>query len=165
MTWYQFWLFLHILVAILAFGPTFAYPIIAAVGQKNPGAMGFALKAIDTIERRMATPLAVVMPILGTILIYVGRWDLWGSEWLVISIALYTVAFFFALFFEGRWTRRLIELTAGAPGGAAAGSGPPPEAASLIAKARAGGIFLSLLVVAVLLLMVWKPGAAVTGVH
>jgi hypothetical protein len=33
--WFHLWLILHILAVIAAFGPTFAFGLIAALGQKN----------------------------------------------------------------------------------------------------------------------------------
>jgi hypothetical protein len=167
MSWYQFVLFLHILVAIMAFGPTFIFGIIAATGAKEPAHSNFAVRLSHILATRWVTPLAVVMPGLGALLIFLGKWDLWESEWLLISIAIYIQAFFFALLFMDRWEARLIELTAepaaGGPGAVSGGQGPPPEVASLVKRLRIGGALLGLDVLAMLLLMVWKPGGAFVG--
>lgn len=166
MSWYQFVLFLHILVAIIGFGPAFSYAIIASLGQKEFAHNNFALRVITEIEKRIGTPLSIVMPGLGALLIYLGKWDLWKSEWLIIAIVIYTVLFFVAVFVVDRAGHRLVELTregTGPPGGGgpaavSGGEGPPPEVARLLKVVQIGGAFLGLAVVAILLLMVWKPG-------
>lgn len=177
MSWGQFWLFLHILIAILAFGPpVIAFPILGAMGGKEPAHINFALRVSELIEKRVTIPLAVAMPIVGTILVYVRNWDLWRSEWLIVSIVLYTLTFAFAVFVQNRWVEKLIHMTgmmpapAGPPAEPGPGvapvaggeSGPPPELMRLVMRVRAGGMGITLAIVAITLLMVWKPGGAIT---
>lgn len=168
MTWLQFVLFLHIVVAILAFGPTFIFGIIAATGAKEPAHSNFALRLSHIISTRWVTPLAVVMPGLGALLIFLGKWDLFESEWLLIAIGLYTFLFFFAVLVMNRWEMKLIELTrdapsASGPGAVSGGQGPPPEVAALGRRVQIGGTLLGLVLLTIVLLMVWKPGAAHIG--
>lgn len=170
----QFVLFLHILVAIVGLGPTFAYGLIAATGRKDPAHMAFALRVTETIEKRLVIPLAVLLPLLGTWLIFLRDWDLWRSEWLVISIAIYIVAFGVAVLVLTPATGKLIRVLEGkpapaaagpAPGAAATASGPqglPPEVARLAQVLQLGGIFEALAIASIVILMVWKPGAAFT---
>lgn len=167
MTWYQFLLFLHIAVAVIAFGATFAFPFLGNMGGKEPQHVNFALRVTLAIEEKLTTPLAVVMPFLGLLLIRAGHHDLWRSEWLLIAIPLYTAAFFFALFVQSPKVKKLVEMTGGAhapAGGPApvsgAQQGPPPEMLRLIQQTKMGGMFLSLAVLGLVLLMVWKPGAS-----
>src|SRR5207245_809687 len=69
-SWFTFWLILHILAAIVAFGPTVRFPIIAARARKDPqhGAFGAAL--IEFIQKRVTLPVALVIPVTGVGLIY-----------------------------------------------------------------------------------------------
>ena len=160
-SWFTFWLILHILAAIVAFGPTVTFPIIAARARKDPqhGAFGAAL--IEFIQKRVTLPVALVIPVTGVGLIYSapGQINLWKSEWLVISIVLFAFAYVFSLFVQMPSAGRLLRLLRSMPPGPPPeGAGPPPEVAGLGKKLQMGGQLLSLLVVAILVLMIWKPG-------
>lgn len=164
MSLWQFVLFLHVIVAIIAFGPTFAFGIMASFGSREPLHTGFALRLAEFIEKRLVIPLAVVMPFLGLWLIYLRDWDLWKSEWLIIAIVLYTIAFFVAVFVLDRSLARLIRLTQAAPPPTdPASTAPmPPEIAREVRIQQIGGMFEALAIAAIVLLMVWKPGGALT---
>src|SRR5947208_13856296 len=97
MSWFTFFLLLHVLVAITAFGPSFAFPFIQGFIRRDPRNALVVSQILHGIEGRIVIPAAVVMPFLGLALIYLAHIELWASEWLVISIALYVVAFFFSL--------------------------------------------------------------------
>jgi hypothetical protein len=161
-TWRVFWLILHILAAIIAFGPSFTYGLIAAKGQKQPKHAAFATEIIHTIETRVATPLAIVVPILGVFLIFAGNHDLFASEWLLIAIPLYVFAFLLSVFFMTPRVGRMLELLRSAPEPGPDGQAgpPPPDVVALGKQLQMGGTLLGILVVTVLVLMVWKPGAA-----
>ena len=155
MSLFTFVLFLHVAVAIVGFGVSFGFPILYALAAKDPQHMNFALRVGDAVYVRLMRPLFVVMPFLGLWLIYLADWDLWGSPWLLISIAIYIVAFFYGALVQEPTGRRMIELTKGQP--------TPEEGQELqrLAKrSQLGGTFLGLAVIAIALLMVWKPGAA-----
>ena len=158
--WFIFFLTTHILAVIVAFGPTFAFPLIGGMAGKHPQYSAILTEVIDTIERRMTIPLAVVVPFLGLGLIYTGHFSLWKSEWLVISIVLYIVAFSFAIFVQNRNSAALVRALRDIPPGPPppGATGPPPQIAALVNKTRIGGIFLTVLVVAIAILMVWRPG-------
>jgi Predicted integral membrane protein (DUF2269) len=164
--WSSFTLFLilHILAVIVAFGPTFAFPLLGSMIAKNPPWALPLSEAMEQIELKITLPVAVLVPLLGTVLIYRHHWDLWRSEWLVIAIVLYIIAFSFAFFVQrpnaAKMVHALREMPPGPPPEGA--TGPPPHIAALAGRLRAGGMFLTLLVVTVLVLMVWKPGGAFT---
>jgi hypothetical protein len=159
-SWFTFWLSLHILAVIVAFGPTAAFGLIGAYAQRNPQWAVPSTAIMDLIERRLTVPLAVVVPLLGTALIFTAHVDLWHSEWLLLAIVLYTLLFFYAVLVQVPTTTNLLHaLEALPPGPPPAGStGPPPEIAKLGARVRFGGILLSVLLVTILVLMVWRPG-------
>ena len=59
---------IHVITAIVAFGPNFAMPIIARMAAQEPQHGLFALRLTDRIERRLVLPLALTMPISGGLL-------------------------------------------------------------------------------------------------
>jgi uncharacterized membrane protein len=159
-SWFAFFLILHILAVLVAFGPTFAFPLIGGMVGKHPQYSAILTEVIDTIERRMTIPLAVIVPLVGVGLIYTGHFDLWKSEWLIISIVLYMLTFFFAVFVQTKNSAALVRSLRDIPPGPPpeGATGPPPHIASLVNKTRVGGMFLTTLVVVILVLMVWRPG-------
>jgi uncharacterized membrane protein len=129
------------------------------------------LEIMHTIETRVTLPAAVAMPFFGLALIYLGHWNLWRSEWLIIAIVLYVIAFFYSAFVQTPRMGRMLDLLQrmSAPpevlaqeGGMAPVSGaggPPPEVAAVARQLNLGGKLLTLLLTAIIVLMVWKPGA------
>lgn len=148
-------LFAHVLGAILAFGPTFAFPIIGRMGGKEPQHANFATRVSATIGDRLVKPLAILQGITGVLLIWISGRDLFASQWLILSIVLYLIALYFSLFIQGRWVSRVIDMTNAPPPPGA--SGPPPALVELITNVRRGGLFTSVLIVVIVLLMVVKP--------
>ena len=169
-SWFTFWLLLHILIAIAAFGPTFALGFISSYARRDPRNALVVSEILHGIQTKITLPAATVMPFVGLALIYTAHVDLWKSEWLVISIILYVIAYFFAALVQDRNTLKLVNVLntmpappAGGPAPVAGGaSGPPPEVAALGKKLAMGGALLSVLLTAIIVLMVWKPGAAFT---
>jgi len=168
--WGTFFLYVHILAAIIAFGPTFTFPLIGALSGKYPQYAMILTEATELIEKRLTIPLAIVVPLAGTGLIYANHIDLWKTGWLVVAIVLYIIAFFFALLVQAPTVTKLLGIlksmpapAVGPPGGAGAGpaeggpppGGPPPEIAKLVNRSRLGGIFLLVLILVILFLMVW----------
>ncbi len=170
-SWFTFWLLLHVLTAIAVFGPTFAFPFISSFARKDPRHALTVSEILHGIEGRIVIPGAVAMPFFGLALIYTAHIDLWKSEWLLVSIPLYTVAFFFSAFVQQRNATKMVDLLksmppAPGPGGPApiAGAqGPPPEVAALAKNLSRGGVFLTVLLLVIVVLMVWQPGGAFTG--
>jgi len=158
--WLTLFLVLHVLVAIAAFGPSYAYPVIGRFSAEGQQSARLVTRMIHTIQTRIQIPGAIVMPFLGLALIYLGHYQLWRSQWLVISIVLYTIAFFYAVFAQtpliARMSRALARLPDAPPGGAA--GPPPPEIGAMARRIRVNGIFLTILITTIVVLMVWKPG-------
>lgn len=159
-------LFVHVLGAIIAFGPAFSFPIIGAMGGKEPMHANFATRVADRLAHVQLTPLALLQGITGLGLIYFGNIDLFKSTWLLIAIVLYLIALGYAGAVQSPAVRRVIELSGGepkpgaAPAGPPAGGppvgGPPPELMAAIKKVQQGGLVLVVLIVAIVFLMVTK---------
>jgi hypothetical protein len=170
-SWFTFYLIVHILAVLVAFGPVFGYPVIAAMIAKQAPHAAFGVEIMETLAERMTLPIGVIVALSGTGLIYTAHVDLWKSEWLIIALILYTAAYSFGLFVqlptETKMLRLLHSMPAGPPAAGPGGAGPiegaggpPPEAAALSRRLRMGGMYLTFSVVTILVLMIWQPGGA-----
>jgi uncharacterized membrane protein len=158
-------LFLHVTAAIVAFGPTIAFPIIASMGQKHPQHAAFAAEVNERIESVLVLPVALSMPVSGAGMIIFGGVDLF-QPWLLAAIVVYVVAIGYAALVQGPTGKELTQLLQGmtasaGPGAASAETmgGPPPRLLELGAKMQRGGMLLSGLLLVIIFLMVVKPGA------
>ena len=154
-------LFAHVLGAIIAFGPAFSFPIIGAMGGKEPMHANFATRLSERLAKVQLTPLALLQGITGIGLIYFGNIDLLKSTWLLIAIVLYVTALGYAAMVQSKAVLKVIELSGGTPtpGAAPAGppaGGPPPELLAAIKKVQRGGLLLIGLIVTIVFLMVTK---------
>jgi uncharacterized membrane protein len=139
MTLFQGFLFAHVLGAIIAFGPTFSFPIIGRLGAQERAHGNFATRLSEMLGRIQVIPFAILQGITGVGLIITGNIDVMRAPWLLIAIVLYLVALGYALFVQTPTVKRVIEMTTGGPpAGAApsaatgrgAASGAAPSAAS-----------------------------------
>lgn len=156
-------LWLHIFGAIIAFGPTFAFPLIGGMGGKEPMHSNFALRVTEKIERGMTLPLAVVQGITGLGLLLASGRNLTVSTnyWLDVAIVLYVIALSFSYFVQAKRLEQLIHMTSTPPPPPAPGaapSGPPPVVLAAIKAVQQGGMVLTVLIVSIIFLMVIKPG-------
>lgn len=163
-------LFAHILGAIIAFGPTFSFPIIGRLGAAEREHANFATRLSSALSRVQVVPFAILQGITGVGIIVTGSIDVMALPWLLIAIVLYLIALGYALFVQTPTVKRVIAMTAGGPpsGGAPAAApggpppggapaGPPPELRALIRRVQLGGLFLMALIVSIVFLMVLKP--------
>src|SRR5690242_17529210 len=93
-------LVLHIGGAIVAFGPTFTFPLIGSMGAAEPQHANFALRINERITKRMVIPLAIFQGITGLALILLIPMDLTKALWLDVAIVLYIVALGISLFWQ-----------------------------------------------------------------
>jgi len=157
---YTLVLFLHVASAVIAFGATFAFPIVdLTIRRADLRALPVWHEAQNQIGMKLITPFATLILISG-IYMAAKRWSDFGGFWFSAAGAIVIVLLglghgFFAP--NGRKMRAQAEtdLAAGA-----AERGQMSEAyEALAARTRVVGILASLLVLVALLLMVWKPGA------
>ena len=161
MNWFLFWLFLHITAAIVAFGPTFVFPLIGSLLEKNPASAHFAVELMHKMETRLIIPVSLTMLVSGFGLIFAVGINLTRTPWLGVAIILYLLALSIAFFNQVPTTSKLLEATAAGPPPGAPPGPPPPHIAALTSRARIGGQVLTALLIAIIFLMVAKPG----GVH
>jgi uncharacterized membrane protein len=155
MSLFPWLLFLHVFGAIVAFGPVYAFPIIGAMGGKEPQHANFATRVSDAISKTRVFPLAVFQGITGVGLILVTGINLLATPWLLIGIVLYLITISYNFFVQMPTTKKIIEMTSAPP--PPGSSGPPPELLALIRRVQLGGMFSGIMVVVIVLFMVIKP--------
>jgi uncharacterized membrane protein len=154
--WIAIFLFLHVMGAIVAFGPTFSvFPIVGQLAGKEPQHGNFAARVNGRIAQVRTVPLAIFQGITGLVLIWLTGFNPFTQLWLGLGIVLYLIAIGYATAVQVPTGRRIAELTATPPPPGA--SGPPPELLAAVKRSRQGGMFLELLVVLIVILMVTKP--------
>ncbi|MCA1727157.1 MAG: DUF2269 domain-containing protein [Actinobacteria bacterium] len=154
--WSTLWLILHILSAIIGFGPTFVFGIVGAMVQKEPQHALFAVHLNEAIEKRLVMPAFTLLPIFGVALILSKGYDFFGTRWLLSAASIYLVMYVFGMTIN----RRVSKSIAAKVEGMVAGQGGPETVTELQAlgkKAMRNGILLSIGFLIVLTLMVWKP--------
>ena len=151
-------LFLHIGGAIIAFGPTFALPLVGAMSAKEPQHANFATRATGVISQRRIIPFALSMAVTGGLLIWATGRNLTSTTnlWLDVAIVIYVVAVGYALMVQGPAGRKMVELTSKPPEPGAAG--PSPELVATAKTLRQGSLILMSAVTIIVALMVFKPG-------
>lgn len=149
-------LFLHVMGAILAFGPTFAYSIMGAMAGREPQHANFSARQVAAIGNKLVYPLAIFQGVTGVLLIIASGRDLSSASerWLGISMVLYAITLSYALTVQRSALHHLIEMTSTPP---APGSPPNPEVPATVKKIQRGGMFMGLMVVIIVFLMVVKP--------
>jgi hypothetical protein len=153
---FPYLLFLHVLGAILAFGPTFAYSIMGAMARLEPQHANFSARQIAAIGNKLVYPLAMIQPVTGVLVFASAPKDEFTvGWWLPLAIVLYAISFTLALTVQRNTLHHFIELTATPP---APGTPPSPAIPATGRKIQRGGILIGLLVVAIVFLMVVKPG-------
>jgi hypothetical protein len=155
--WFPWLLFLHVLGAIAAFGPSFAFPIIGAMSGQNPQHANFGTRVSHAIADRLVYPIGITLPITGFLMIWVRGIDLSARQnwWLGIAIVLYAIAYGYSFFVQRGLVNRVIELTSAPPPPDA--TGPPPEVPALVGRIQRGGMFLTVSLLILVFLMVIKP--------
>jgi uncharacterized membrane protein len=150
-------LFLHVLGAIVAFGPTFSFSIVGAMGGSEPQHANFATRVSHTISSRIVYPIGITLPITGAAMIWIRQFNLAerANWWLSLAIVLYVIAFGYSFVYQRKLVDRVIEMTSSPP--PAGATGPPPALLALVARIQRGGMLLGILLVAIVLLMVVKP--------
>jgi hypothetical protein len=150
-------LFLHVLGAIVAFGPSFAFPIIGAMGGSEPQHGNFATRVSHAISSRLVYPIGITLPITGAAMILVRGINPADRAywWLGLAIVLYAIAYGYSFFYQRKLVDEVIGMTASPPPPGT--TGPPPALLALVARIQRGGMLLTVLLVSIILLMVVKP--------
>jgi uncharacterized membrane protein len=156
-TWIQVFLFLHILGAIAAVGPTLSYALWIRLGERgNAAERSFALRGISWVDNHLATPAFIAQAVTGIVLILLLEIDFFQTAWLITGVSIYVVLTVFAIAVYAPVVKRQVELAEGlasGPGDENTGR----EYAEVAARARTFGIVAIVLVLVIVYLMVVKP--------
>ena len=154
---FPYLLFLHILGAIVAFGPTFSFRFIGAMGGAEPQHANFATRVTHTLASRLVFPIGITLPITGVAMILVLGLDLTNRSfwWLDLAIVLYVLTYGYSYFVQDKAVQQVIAMTSAPPPPGA--SGPPPELRALIKRIQRGGIATGTSLLVIIFLMVVKP--------
>lgn len=152
---------LHIGGAILAFGPTFTFPILGPMAGREPQHVNFALRFQMAVANRLIVPLALLQGVTGLALIWKLNINLFSTYWLLLAIALYVFLLAISLGIGLPNVRKLIAATSAPPPAPVPGSpppsGPPPHIAAMVTLGRRLGMIQAALIVSIVFLMVTKP--------
>lgn len=151
----DFLLFLHIMASIVAFGPTFVFPVIMGMARKDPQHLAFGAKVIHAISSKVTKLGAIAAGILGVLLILAADLSLSDNPWLLISLLIYMIAIVFSIVVQSPNSEKMVELLSATTPGEA----PSAEIADLGKRLQMGGTMLGVAVIILVLLMVYKPGA------
>ena len=154
---FPYLLFLHVLGAIIAFGPTFAFPFIGALGGAEPQHANFATRVSHTLADRLVYPIGITLPITGAAMILIRGFNLADRAfwWLSLAIVLYVIAYGYSFFVQNKIVKQVIAMTSAPPPPGA--SGPPPELRALVTRIQRGGMATTVLLLTIIFLMVVKP--------
>jgi hypothetical protein len=157
---YSFVLFLHIASAVIAFGVTFAYPVIQmAIQRGDVRALPAWHAAEEAVGRKLITPGATFV-LLSGIYMALDRWDDLGGAWYSAAGVIVIVLLGLGHGFFVPQSRRMKAQAEADLAAGAADTGTMSAAYDAIGRRVAAvGVLSSLLVLLALLLMVWKPGA------
>jgi uncharacterized membrane protein len=147
-------LFLHIMGAIIAFGPTFAFPLIASSAAKEPQHMNFALRIQHRIAHSLVTPLAIFQGVTGLLLIWAIGFEVLKQPWLILGIILYLIALAISFTQIYPALRILLDGTATPPPAGAVAGGPPPHIAAAVRRIRMASMTNAVLIVLIVILMI-----------
>lgn len=154
-------LFLHVMGAIIAFGPTYAFMILGPMSGREPQHANFAVRFQHLISSKVILPLAVLQGITGLLIVWKTGINLFGTMWLLVAIALYVVALLIGFLVLLPTAGKLVEATSAPPPprdpSSSPPSGPPPHIAALVRRARMAGMTNGVLILVIVFLMVTKP--------
>jgi len=155
-------LFLHVLGAIVAFGPTFAFPVLGSLAAREPRFGPAIITADVLVEKRMVIPLGLFQGVTGLGLILTLGTNPFDSafRWLLAGIILYILAFTILFTVQYPTGEKLLHMVQAAPAGpppADAPAGPPPAMLALIRRSQLTGMVLTVLLVLIIFCMAVKP--------
>ena len=139
---------LHVLAAIVAVGTNVTYFVWLARTRQHPDEASHVLPGIQALDRRVANPAYIVLPITGILMILNAHLG-FTTFWIATAIGLYIVMAVVAGALFSPSLRRQVELAA---------AGAEPSAYQQAARRTTlTGVVTMLPIAAILYLMVVKP--------
>lgn len=148
MSWYKLLKFVHVLLAITAFGSNITYGIWNVRGAMEKEHLSFALRGIRFIDNRVANPAYGLLLLTGLALMVIGNWGL--RRWIISALVLFALLIIVAVAFYSRTLNRQIQALE-----ESGESSPAYQGAAT--QAQRFGIISAVIVLAIVFLMVVKP--------
>jgi uncharacterized membrane protein len=150
---------IHILAVVVAFGATFAYPVVFAAAQRaDPAVMPWLFKTMQRIDRMLVNPGLLVVLLAGIYLASdLHQWKLFYVQWgigAVVVIGAIVGAFMIPR--EGRLAGIASRDVAAANGEGTAWS---EEYTSTLRQVALGGVVVDLIVIATVFMMAAHIGS------
>jgi hypothetical protein len=155
---YNVVLAIHIAAVVVAFGVTFAYPVIFAVAAKHPEHLPFAYRAEKAVGQRIIGPGLVVIILAGAYM--ASKIHVWGEVWVIVPLIIAIVLGAMGGMFFTPTEKALIEIADRDVGNAQ--GGPVTMSAEhdrLARRLQMGGIVSAVLVLVAIFFMAAKPFA------
>lgn len=166
---YELVLLLHLLAAVVGFGTTFVWPVLASRARKMEPAEGHALNRLALeLGKPLSTYPIYATGVFGLILVIISAvddgWWAFDQMWISAAMLLFVVAAGIAGGLHYPNLKKMDALQARLVSGEAkpTPNGPPPEVLELEERGKQAAMYGGLLHLLFLLLMidmVWKPGA------
>jgi uncharacterized membrane protein len=151
MTWYEFWLFLHILAAMVWIGAATAIQVFGILTKRatDPAKSAFFAQNVSFTINRVLLPTALVVLAAGIGLVEEGNWD-WSEPFVLWGLILWAAVALVAFGFLGR--------AIGSAAARLAAEGPSPALALRLRNLTWLSRVLLLTLVVIVFLMTVKPG-------
>jgi hypothetical protein len=108
---YELALFVHVAAVVVAFGPTFAYPLFqATVERLSPRSVPAMLRAMHATSRYLVSPGLLVVLASG-IYLTIDGWAAFDDAFVVVGLAIVVALIVLGATFFERHETRLIELS------------------------------------------------------
>jgi uncharacterized membrane protein len=93
-TWYEFFLFVHITAAVIWLGGAFTFQMYGFVVRRggDPGEIALFAGRAGHLSERMFVPAALTVVLAGIALMINGNWD-WGQLWVVFALVTFAASF------------------------------------------------------------------------
>jgi uncharacterized membrane protein len=140
---------LHVLAAIVAVGTNVTYFVWLRRVKQEPVHDAFVLQGLQALDRRLANPAYILLPVTGIVMVLVGELR-FSTFWIATAIVLYVAMGAFAGVFFSPSLRRQLEL-------ARADGGQSAAYAAASRRTTVTGAITMVLIAAILYLMVLKP--------
>jgi uncharacterized membrane protein len=155
--WIKVFLFLHVMGAIAALGPTLTYGLWVSLAERSDASTrAFTLRSISWIDGHLPTPAYMAQAVTGVFLIGLEGWAFWQTGWLVVGVSIYAALVVVAVRLYApafRRQRTLAEAIAADPSDATFAT----AYASAARTSTIEGAIVTVLTILVVFLMVWKP--------
>ena len=142
--------FIHILLAIIAFGFNATYALWIIRAQKHPEHLDFALRGVKILDDYLAIPAYILLLVSGLAMVLLAGYNLLTTFWLFTALVLWLVVIVlgYAVYTPALSRQIRVLATAGAESA---------EFHKLSNREAVVGITLAVLVLLILVMMVFKP--------